>query len=553
MKAFLTAAAAVFCLAAAPEPTYHLDLARYFTSAAAEAQSRSAVLADAKAFAASATPASAPALLSWLRRYDALLEGLERHDTYVYLRAEEDDRDVAGAKADAELGDAEDRISDRVVEAAQRLGPARIAQWTRLPSLAPYRYLLTSSLAAAKHRLSPVQAHTVTVAVTPALDAAAAGYKTLRKSPATIESQQDAYAALLVAIASTRNGVARLLGFHSAAEAAYFDRSIAPASVKRTLRAVRDSGSYARYRAVAARAPKAAFAPPERSIADAVTLILDAERQMGAEYAGAYADLLDPARARLEICTAPECDDGGFSVGFVGVTSGVYYGHYDGVLRAVRAVAHESGHAVHRQFMSRHQPIAAYNRGPAFVFESFAIFNELLFLDSLYEHAADPAQRAYYLNYFLDDLTFEVFGSAAETDLESSIYRGVDDGSVKTAADLDALTVRVFARYDANSALDPATKLYWARDRLFFTDPLYDVNYLYAGLLAATYFADFKRDPKTFAPRYVALLKNGFDASPAELERRFLGIDLSDEKALVATAASLIDARTDELSQLYVK
>ena len=551
MKAFLTTVAAVFCLAAAPAPTYHLDLARYFTSAAAEARTRSTVLADAKAFAASATPSTAPALLRWLQRYDALLEDLERHDTYVYLRAEEDDRDVADAKADAELGDAEDRMTDRVVEVAQRLGAARIEQWTRLPSVAPYRYLLTSSLAAAKHRLNPVQAHTVAVAVTPALDAAAAGYKTLRKSSATIESQQDAYAALLVAIASTRNGVARLLGFRSAAEAAYFDRTLEPASVERTLRAVRDSGAYARYHAIATRAPKAAFAPPQLAVADAVALILDAERPMGGEYAGAYADLLDPTHARLEICTAPECDDGGFSVGFAGVTPGVYYGHYDGALRAVRAVAHESGHAVHREFMSRHQPIAAYNRGPAFMFESFAIFNEFLFLDSLYEHATDAAQRAYYLNYFLDDLTFQVFGSAAETDLESSIYRGVDDGTVKTAADLDALTQRVFARYDAATSSDPATQLYWARDRLFFTDPLYDVNYLYAGLLAATYFADFKRDPQAFAPRYVALLKNGFDASPADLERRFLGINLSDEKALVATATALIDARTAELSQLY--
>ncbi len=51
--------------------------------------------------------------------------------------------------------------------------------------------------------------------------------------------------------------------------------------------------------------------------------------------------------------------------------------------------------------------------------------------------------------------------------------------------------------------------------------------------------------------RYVALLKNGFNDSPAALERRFLGIDLTDEKALVANAAALIDARTEALSKLY--
>jgi hypothetical protein len=112
--------------------------------------------------------------------------------------------------------------------------------------------------------------------------------------------------------------------------------------------------------------------------------------------------------------------------------------------------------------MARHQPIAAYNRGPAFMFESFAIFNELLFLDHLYRTAADNAARAYYLKYFLDDATFQVYGSAEETELESAIYRGVD----------------------------------W-------------------------------------------------------LERRFLGIELSDERTLLENAAQVIDARTQVLAALY--
>lgn len=185
------------------------------------------------------------------------------------------------------------------------------------------------------------------------------------------------------------------------------------------------------------------------------------------------------------------------------------------------------------------------------MFESFAIFNELLFLDHLYKQAATDAQREYYLNAFLDDATFQIYGSAEETALESAIYRGVDDGTIKTAADLDALSVNVFAQYAPASTHDPSQPLYWARDRLFFTDPLYDVNYLYAGLLALAYFTDYERDAQGFSPQYVALLKNGFNDSPAALERRFLGIDLSDERGLVANAAGVIGARTQTLSTLY--
>lgn len=530
---------------------YEINLARYFPSAPAEALSRAQVIEDAKTFVASRTPLTSRDLLNWLQQYDSLLKSLERHDVYVYLKAEENDADIADAKADDALGDAEDSLAARVVDAAQQLGGPRILRLTQDASLRPYRYLLMNSLAQAAHRLNAAQAETVSVAVTPILDRAAASYKALRKSSGTIESRQDAYAALLVAIVSAKNGVARLRGFDGAPQAAYFDRSIDAASVERTLAAVRDSDAYARYLAVAARAPKPGFAPPPISISDGIALILAAEQPMGSEYAGAHGELLDPANRRLELCTVPACDDTGFSVGFAGLESGVYYGGYQGRVNDVRAVAHESGHAVHRGFMARYQPIAAYNRGPLFMFESFAIFNELPFWDHLYKQAATDAQREYYLNAFLDDATFQIYGSAGETALESAIYRGVDDGTIKTAADLDALSVNVFAQFDPASAHDPSQRVYWAHDRLFFTDPLYDVNYLYAGLLALAYFTDYERDAQAFSPRYVALLKNGFNDSPAALERRFLGIDLGDERGLVANAAASIDARTQTLSNLY--
>jgi oligoendopeptidase F len=535
-----------------PAPAhYEIDLGRYFASPQVELQSRATVLADAASFVNSATPVSAPSFLRWLQRFDGLLKALKRHDIYLYLCASQNDRDDADANAEDSIGDAYDLISDRVDDAARQLGKATIQRLTLDPSLRAYQYLLLSSLDRSAHQLSPQKQQIVDAVLTPVLDSASATYKRMRKAGGSLENGADAYAALLVSIASARNGLARLRGFHSAAEAAYFDRTIDPASVQRTLDAVRGSHAYANYLTVAARAQKPAYNPPVVSIADAIPSILAAEAPMGDQYASAYKRLLDSSNRRLEICSEPECDDDGFSVGFAGSTSGVYYGGYDGRTHAVRAVAHESGHAVHRQFMNEHQPIAAYNRGPSFMFESFAIFNELLFLDGMYRSAPNQRVRAYYLNYFLDDATFQVFGSAEETDLEASIYRGIDNGSIRTFADLEALSKNVFAKYDPRSVNDPATPLYWAADRLYFTDPLYDVNYLYAGLLALTYFQMYERDPQAFAPRYVALLKNGFNDSPAALLQRFLSIDLTDERGLVTNAASVIDRRTQSLDALY--
>lgn len=546
-------AAAVPLLGANAPGSYQIDLTHYFSSPVEEEHDRVDLAPDVDAFVASSTPRTPQALVRWLQRYDALLKVLQRHDIYVYLRSEENDADTVDAKAGASLDDLEDRLSGRVVQAAKDLGAADIAKLAQASSVAPYRYLLEASLARSAHQLSAVDLHVVDLAVTPVLDTAAASYKAMRKSPGSVASHQDAYAALLISIATARNGVARLRGFSGAAQAAYFDRDISADSVERTLAAIRASTAYARYRSVAQHAPKDGFAPPVMSIGDAIPVILAAEQSMGTEYAAAYASLLNQENHRLEICTASSCDDAGFSVGFAGVESGVYYGDFHGHVNEIRAVAHESGHAVHREFMSRNQPVAAYNEGPHFMFESFAIFNELLFLDHLYQTATTNAQRAFYLDAFLDDATFQVFGSAEETDLESSIYRGVDDRTIRTATDLRALTSKVFARYDPTSSSDADIPLYWAHDRLFFTDPLYDVNYLYAGLLALQYFADFQRSPATFSNNYVALLKNGFNDTPAALEHRFLGIDLTDENALVVHATTLIDTRTTALARLYGK
>jgi oligoendopeptidase F len=551
VKVLVPVVAAALLVGATPAGAYFIDASHYFQSAGAEARSRASVVAEANAFVASPTPSTIAAMRRWLDEYDRLLQGIQRHDIYVDLQAEENQTDTSDAKADDALGALADRMRNRVVEAAQQLGAARIASLTQAPALAPYRYLLEDSLASGAHRLNATEARSVELTVTPVLDAAASSYKTLRKSSDSVAAQQDAYAALLISIAAARNGVARLRGLRAAPEASYFDKSLSPASVERTLLAVRGSTAYERYRRVAALAPKPAFSPTPRSVAEAIPIILAAEAPMGKEYAGAFAALLDPENHRLEICMAAQCDATGFSLGFSGLDSAVYYGSYDGTVDAVRAIAHESGHAAHRHFMSENQPIAAYNQGPSFLFESFAIFNELLLLDHLYRTAPDDAQRAYYLNYFLKDATFQVFGSAQETALESAIYRGVDDGTIRSAADLNALTTKIFAEYDSGAADDPQIPLYWARDRLFFTDPLYDVNYLFAGLLALCYFSDFERNPDAFARAYLALLKNGFNDTPAALERRFLGIDLRDEPNLVATAAALIETRSALLAKLY--
>jgi oligoendopeptidase F len=82
-----------------------------------------------------------------------------------------------------------------------------------------------------------------------------------------------------------------------------------------------------------------------------------------------------------------------------------------------------------------------------------------------------------------------------------------------------------------------------------YEDPFYNVNYVYAGVLALKYYAMMQKDPSDFRTRYMALLRNGFTAPPKELLKRFLEIDLGSTD-LVNDAMNVVSARVEELRQV---
>ena len=587
MKTFILLAAVATAVAS---PGYHFDAARYlFAAPGVEQSHRVQLMSDVDRFLAEpALSLNTPAALSqWLASYDSLSKRLNRHDVYVYLRAEANTDDHADETADEQLEAAITSMESKVQGVLEELGAGKLHAYLASDgSLAPRRYFMESMLARAAHRSRC--ASLCTLLVGPTLDNLTSSYRSLVNRMAVrsghpsdtaaaefaarwnpFVANEDRIASLLIPIIDLHQGEAKAQGFTDEPTAAYFGDHLTSREVDAALKAVRKSAGYKHYIAVLSTvashrlhvAPTALHAwdldridvyePGRVALPDALRLILAAETPMGPAYAAQYARLFDPASGRLEWCRAATCDRTGFSVGYAGVISGLFYGSYTGDVDSMRAVAHEAGHAVHREFMAENQPLAMYNDGPKFMFESFAIFNEFLFLDHLYRTAPSPAARAYYLNRFLADATFQVWGSAKETDLEQSLYAAATRGKLHDAADLDALALKVLARYMPEPSLDPRMRVYWARDRLYFTDPAYDANYLFAGLLALEYLRRLDEEPAVFPARYVRLLENGFTDTPQALEKKFLGIDLDDTDGLVRNAAGLIERRVQTLGRLY--
>jgi oligoendopeptidase F len=392
-----------------------------------------------------------------------------------------------------------------------------------------------------------------------------AGFKRLYEGYA---SQRDLYAYGLTNLVKRRNRLAQLHHFEDAPGEVYFNSYWSKEEVTHLLEEVGQKvGVYQGYQQLRREHARQSLgveqadlwdipgsppgeALPRFTIEQATNFIRGALSPLGDEYGRELTSLLDPANGRMDILPGEHRKAGGFSKGFPGVTT-VFFSHgFEGYYNDMRVLMHESTHAVHRQLMSNHGVWAVYADGPHYLFESFAILNELLLADYLYQHATKGVKRQYYLEQFLDGKGMALFFIAQDAALEQSIYEEVERGSIESADDLDALTKRINSRFDVWTHRHDELKMRWITNRLFYEDPLYDINYVYGALLALKYYELLNQAPVSFAKNYISLLSNGFDATPEVLLKEFLNIDVHDP-GLITSAVHILENKVRLLNEEY--
>ena len=135
--------------------------------------------------------------------------------------------------------------------------------------------------------------------------------------------------------------------------------------------------------------------------------------------------------------------------------------------------------------------------------------------------------------------------------LEQKIHEGVSSGTINNADDLDSLNQsinKIFSIWDTKSY--PELNQRWMTASLFYEDPFYEINYVLGSVLALQYYKLYNQDRDSFCKNYIALLKNGFNASPAVLLKHYLGIDI-DNPDLVPNAISVVKTKVRQLDDLY--
>lgn len=589
---------------------YSIDQTRYFATPQIEAAELKQRMDEAASFPTTA-PDGPEALADYLHRAERLLAQLERHAAYLHLRASRDIDDRSDADADERTRDAMDRLVTAVGAALRSLGDSTFARdVAAYPALNRYAYLLARANRDLPHELpreqqaiiselaDPASANlwTVyrqTVLSTPfAKVSTAEGEFDARKDARLLAvdpdravrqaawrsrwegyaSRADVYSSILMGVVRLNDRVARLEHFPDAPSKVYFKRGLDRKNVTEALTQVERHADllkgYQRMRMqhIASLAgiaglrawdwslPAPGFTTPRMTLDQTRVKLLAALAPLGRDYVEQFERLVDPANGRIDIALEQgKRTNGGFSIGAPGVPSGLFVENYGrGLLGDSRIIIHEGGHAIHKELMDEGGVSPFYTTGPNWMFEAFAILNEFLLYDYLYQTSTDPQTSAYYLEALIDDMTVQIFTSAEEATLEQSIYDGVIADRIRNAADLDALTLSIWSKYEIWPESEPEFAHIWTTKSLMYQDPLYLVNYLYAGLLATKMFDMVAHDPSSFQKRYSTLLRDGFHAPPDTLLRNFFGRDLS-QQALVDDGMNVLRQRIAALEKIYHK
>ena len=544
------------------EPRYHINFARtFFAGPEAEKADRENLSATLKALEAlkGRIAGSADNLERALQLSDRVKMQASKHSSYLYLRNAVDTNDEASL-ADGSALDAE--VTRRAAFVRQELigmdDRALASLVVRKPQLKAYLPAIEAIRRYRSHTLS-LKEEELLSALAPDNDWQFELYDKLRALTPVSPLQRDLYAFSLLRLARARTRFAEVHHFADAASEVYFNSYWTRAEVDALVEQIDGKiDLYKRYQGIRATFAKKKGSTekllgeslPRFAIDQASEIIRNALAPLGANYARELAALLDPANGRMDIVPGEHRKRGGFSKGFIGTDSVFYSGGFRGYYNDVRVLTHESTHAIHRQLMNRGQVLPAYAEGPHYLFESFAIFSEFLLPDYLYNNETDPLRKQYYLEQFLDGKGMIMFVVAPEVALEHSVYDGLKHGSIKGADDLDALTRRIYSRYSNSPQKQDELKSQWMNIGLMYEDPFYDANYIYGAVLALKFYEMYTRDRERFIPRYIALMRNGFDAPPPVLLKRFLEIDLNDPR-LVSTALSILEDKVSLLEESY--
>lgn len=237
---------------------------------------------------------------------------------------------------------------------------------------------------------------------------------------------------------------------------------------------------------------------------------------------------------------------GAYSWGAYGVHPYVLL-NYQGNLNHVFTLAHEMGHALHSWYSDHNQNYlnAGYR---IFVAEVASTCNEALLIHDLMENTSDKKQKAYLINYFLEQFRTTLYRQTMFAHFEKKVHEMVQEGETLTAEVLCEIYYDLNRKYFGDEVVsDEQIKFEWARIPHFYT-PFYVYQYATGFSAAIAISSKILAGEPGIVEKYKEFLSGGCSKDPIDL-LKICGVDMTTP-APVKEALAVFETYIEELEKL---
>ena len=221
--------------------------------------------------------------------------------------------------------------------------------------------------------------------------------------------------------------------------------------------------------------------------------------------------------------------------------------NYKDNLDSMFTLAHEMGHAIHSYLSNKKQSVV-YSDYVIFVAEVASTCNEALLMQYLLKTTEDKKQKAYLINYFLEQFRTTLYRQTMFAEFELKINELCAAGETLTADTLCEIYGELNKLYFGDGlVLDDEIRLEWARIPHFYYN--YYVYQYATGYSAAIALSQrILNEGETAVKDYIGFLSGGCSKDPIELLRG-AGVDMATTKP-ISDALKLFGSLIDNMNEL---
>lgn len=290
--------------------------------------------------------------------------------------------------------------------------------------------------------------------------------------------------------------------------------------------------------------PMVADAEQKIPYAKAKEMVLGGLKPLGEEYLGLLREGFD--HGWIDVYENQGKRSGAYSWGAYGTHPYVLLNYQDN-LNNVFTLAHEMGHALHSWYSDANQPYI-YAGYKIFVAEVASTCNEALLIHHLIETTEDKKQKAYLINYFLEQFRTTLYRQTMFAEFEKITHGLQESGETLTADRLCEIYYGLNKDYFGNDiCVDREIEMEWARIPHFYT-PFYVYQYATGFSAAIALSSRILNEGEQAVEDYKKFLKGGSSMYPLDL-LRIAGVDMEQKKP-IEDALKVFEQYLDEMERL---